>query len=393
MPLPHPTNSRVALIGCSAYNTLPPLPAVRNNIDALYECIRHKDVSGIASDCISVTVDPEQASDILDPIHRAAEEATDTLLIYFAGHGLIDRRGNLQLAANDPNQASRIPQRPTIGPASTFSTVVHPAGLSSSTAATQAGPLGMMSDPADAIVNEASAEGTFVLAAAGENRTAMAIPGEEYTAFTGELIKILALGYAAAPEFWDLNSIYRHARSSLLARGLPEPHKRDRNAGGDLQIARNQARLKPTTPSKVPSDPKLAQRSGPAGEVGDAANRGRRRVVVESTKYLNADDVKNVAFTKAKTIEEGYPEDEVDAFLDLVAAKFRSLESNKLTSADIHNVSFSAVKPGNRGYSAVEVDAFCDLANQELARREQGSFVSSSGATRHFEDNRWIEYH
>ena len=47
--------------------------------------------------------------------------------------------------------------------------------------------LGQMGNAAEKIATEASAEGTYVLAAAAENKAAIAPPGERFTAFTGEL--------------------------------------------------------------------------------------------------------------------------------------------------------------------------------------------------------------
>ena len=98
MPLPDNQSSRAVLIGCSAFKNLDDLPAVRNNIVALSKCFRAKDLWGLRTSSLFEVNDPVRSEDMLEPIHRAADEATDTLIVYYAGHGMVDRRNNLLLA-------------------------------------------------------------------------------------------------------------------------------------------------------------------------------------------------------------------------------------------------------------------------------------------------------
>ena len=58
--------------------------------------------------------------------------------------------------------------------------------------------LGQMFDRISAVADEASAEGTFVLAATAENKTALAPPGQQYTAFTNELLNVIHDGIPGA---------------------------------------------------------------------------------------------------------------------------------------------------------------------------------------------------
>ena len=185
---------------------------------------------------------------MLDPLLDAAQAATDTLLFYYAGHGLTPPVGsNLHLAL--PGSVS----------GRTYTAVpydhVREAMLKSRASrrvvildCCYSGlALGHMGDPTAVLANEASAEGTFVLAAAAENRPAQAPAGWRNTAFTTELLEAMRHGIPDEGPLLDLDSIYRHLDQSLRAKGLPTPQKRDRNTGGQVTLIRNQA-YRPSPP-------------------------------------------------------------------------------------------------------------------------------------------------
>ena len=72
--------------------------------------------------------------------------------------------------------------------------------------------LGQMAATSSAVADEASAEGTYVLAATAENKSALAPPGQPHTAFTGELLSILRNGITDGGPLLDLDSIYSQLR-------------------------------------------------------------------------------------------------------------------------------------------------------------------------------------
>jgi DivIVA domain-containing protein len=89
-----------------------------------------------------------------------------------------------------------------------------------------------------------------------------------------------------------------------------------------------------------------------------------------SGPVVTAQDVQNVAFSKPAIGQRGYNVDEVDAFIDRVAAALGdATERGAVTPADIRNVAFSKPPIGQRGYNEEEVDAFIDLVEIELTRR------------------------
>ncbi|MEV0280215.1 SUMF1/EgtB/PvdO family nonheme iron enzyme [Streptomyces sp. NPDC050610] len=242
--LPDPAGSRAVLLGTGHFDRpdLPEISAIRNNLSALAEALRSERVWGLSREHCVLVEDPSTNVGMLDPIATAAGEATDTLLLYYAGHGLVDsKRGDLHLTLTTTN-AQRIY---TAVPYDVIRDI-----LLDSRAACRivildccysGRALGTMADPATTVVDEVSAEGTYILAAASENKVALAPPGEPFTAFTAELLDIFQRGVEGAGELLDLDTIYRRIQGNLRGRSRPVPQKRDRNTAGQTPLVQNQA--------------------------------------------------------------------------------------------------------------------------------------------------------
>ncbi|WP_328403250.1 DivIVA domain-containing protein [Nocardia sp. NBC_00403] len=80
-----------------------------------------------------------------------------------------------------------------------------------------------------------------------------------------------------------------------------------------------------------------------------------------SGPLLTPDDIHRVRFTQAPIGRRGYDTDEVDAFLDLVAATLAHGGPSGLTVTDVRAVRFTEARLSTRGYEHGEVDAFLDL--------------------------------
>ncbi|WP_326580857.1 caspase family protein [Actinacidiphila glaucinigra] len=239
--MPDPQGSRAVLVGVSRYTTLESLPGVTNNLPALATALSSGSSWALPPGHCTVVAEPSTAVEMLDPIAEAAEAARDTLLVYFCGHGLTDSRGELLfgLPGARPGwshtgvayQALR--DVIATGRARRY-VIILDCCLSGRA-------LGLMNSPADLLADQAVIEGSYLLAAAPENGAALAPPGETYTAFTGELLHVLENGIDGEPAELDLETVYRHLRTTLRAKGRPEPQKRDRNTAGRLMLARNRS--------------------------------------------------------------------------------------------------------------------------------------------------------
>lgn len=250
--LPDPARSRAVLIGVSSYVHLEPLPAVANNLPALADILTSRGSWNLPPVHCTVVAEPESTPAMLDAVEQAAEVAEDTLLVYFAGHGLLDSRGELffglprSAAGRSHTGVTYQALREILADTPAHRHVIILDCCLSGRA------LGSMSSD-EMLADQAEIEGTYLLAAAPDNGLALAPPGDIHTAFTGELLRILRDGIPGTDLDLDLDLVYRHLRAALSARGLPQPQKRVRNTAGRLIFARNHA-YRPA-PADGPADP------------------------------------------------------------------------------------------------------------------------------------------
>lgn len=90
--LPDPGATRAVLIGTSHYDHLESLPAVSNNLTALAEALTGPTSWTLPQEHCTILSNPTTAEMTMAAVRAAAEQARDTVLIYFAGHGLVERR-------------------------------------------------------------------------------------------------------------------------------------------------------------------------------------------------------------------------------------------------------------------------------------------------------------
>ncbi|MEU6628896.1 protein kinase [Streptomyces parvus] len=239
MPLPRPDSSRVVLIGVAEYNHLPPLPAIRNNLTALAEFFTSPQGWGLPSEHCTVVTDPCQSSEFIDPVQRAAAEATDTLLVYYGGHGHLDDELRYSVSIT----GSRQDQPWTCLPYSWLKSVLiqtraqRRVVILDSCFSGQAH--GLMADAADALRMQVATSGAVVISSARHDLPALAPVGETYTAFTGELLDVFTHGIAGGPPEISVDAAYAHVKASLAARGRPTPDRTGTDTSGALIIARN----------------------------------------------------------------------------------------------------------------------------------------------------------
>ncbi|MGR3933231.1 caspase family protein [Streptomyces sp. BRA346] len=236
-----PNRTRVIIAGCHEYSNLESLPSVKNNTRQLHAVLTDPLIGGIAPQSCHLLEQPETPGILLDCIYDAAEQCTDTFIFYYAGHGLTHfHNGDLSLAL-----PSTVAHRPHTSVR--FDDVRH-AILAARTAPRKIVILdccfsgramtGTMTNAAD-LAARSEIEGTYILAAAAETKLAVAPLGEEYTAFTGELISILEKGVPGGPKHLSMGLVYEHLSRRLAARSRPVPQQRNRNAGSGIPLARN----------------------------------------------------------------------------------------------------------------------------------------------------------
>ncbi|HLS00280.1 MAG TPA: DivIVA domain-containing protein, partial [Mycolicibacillus parakoreensis] len=80
--------------------------------------------------------------------------------------------------------------------------------------------------------------------------------------------------------------------------------------------------------------------------------------MTEPVAGLTAAEVRAVRFGRPPWGRRGYHKGEVEAFLELVAARLQG--PSPLTARDVHDVAFSRPPIGRRGYNEDEVDVLLD---------------------------------
>ncbi|MEO3858415.1 YDG/SRA domain-containing protein [Acrocarpospora sp. B8E8] len=238
MSLPSVTASRVVLIGTSSYMHMKDLPAVENNLQAFRELFRDEKLWGLPEEHCTVVSNPGSASAMLDPVRTAIAAAEDTLIVYFAGHGLMDTSGK-ELYLTIPGSDGK-----RLYTAVAYEHLRHE--LLESRARNRivildccysARVLGVMSGQEDGelLADMAAVSGTYVMAASDK----IALTADEYSEFSGELIRLIGEGIPDQPELLTVNNIFRHAQAALRDKGKPVPQKRDTHFTHNLFLVRN----------------------------------------------------------------------------------------------------------------------------------------------------------
>jgi putative AlgH/UPF0301 family transcriptional regulator len=260
--LSDPLRSRVVLVGAGAYAQLQPLPAVANNLTGISDVLTDARLWGLATANCHVVADPTTPQEVGRAL-RSAARATGVgglLLVYFAGHGVVDERtGELHLAVGNTDReaayATAVPyewiRRAVLDSPASRRVVILDCCYAGRA-------ISSMSDDLTAVADEVEIDRTCVLVATSPNRTALAPPDEKYTAFTGALVDVLRQGVPDGPDPLDVATVYDEVLHAHRRRARPLPEMRARNGGERVPLVRNlarPARHPPPAPTPVVAAP------------------------------------------------------------------------------------------------------------------------------------------
>ncbi|WP_051757117.1 caspase, EACC1-associated type [Kitasatospora purpeofusca] len=261
MALPDGPGSRIVLIGSAAYRheDLPPLPAVRNNLTDLAAALTDPQQGWLDEAQCTLVPDPGTAADVVRALRPSVLAAEDLLLVYYAGHGIVeDTDYYLAVTETDPEEPSisalpyRTLRKVVLGARARNRVVIIDACWSGmATTAHMAG-------GHERLRTQTAIEGAFVLASSEHDSTSLAPVGERFTAFTKELIVLLQDGSSRLGPELTLDNVYQHLLHELTAAGRPRPTRTATNTAARLVIARNRG-YRPDTGNW------RAERSGHAG--------------------------------------------------------------------------------------------------------------------------------
>ncbi|MGH3866897.1 MAG: caspase, EACC1-associated type [Pseudonocardiaceae bacterium] len=236
--------TRVLLVGTGTYapgSGLESVPAVSSTLADLGQVLMER--CGVAPERLRVLRDPESPTQLGVALAEEAEQATEVLLFYYVGHGVISPGGQLYVATG---ATDRRPTRLT-------HTALAYSAVREALLASKAQSLIVVLDccfsgravetlgAGEEIADLAAVHGGYVLAAASREEMALAPAGQPHTAFTGEFIRLLTDGDPQAPLRITLRHMFDSLERAALARNFPRPRQRASGTIADLVLCTNPA--------------------------------------------------------------------------------------------------------------------------------------------------------
>ncbi|MGH3836234.1 MAG: caspase, EACC1-associated type, partial [Pseudonocardiaceae bacterium] len=265
---------RILLAGTGRHRAgseLPDLPAVSATVADLATTVVQR--CGAHPDQVRTLLDPASPLVFGRELTAAAAQAEDVLVVCYLGHGLLDAHGELYLATQATDHL-----RDGLG-----YTALPYAALREELAKSRARSVIVLLDccfsgratgspyPADLDgFATTRSPGGYLLASAAPEELALAPTGERYTAFTGELIRLLRDGDPAGPRELTLDHLYRCLDRALPEQGRSRPRRYAAGRTGELVLAPNPAFQPPVLPGKVPAEGTCPYRGLKAYDVADA---------------------------------------------------------------------------------------------------------------------------
>ncbi|MFJ7157181.1 caspase domain-containing protein [Streptomyces sp. NPDC101118] len=230
------------LVGVGAYDHLPDVPGVGNNLDDLAELLTSAEF-GIPPGHLRVLRDPRTHTEIHDALEELAEgiaPAGGALLVYYAGHGRAHpTHGRMLLSLAGSRE-----QRPysywefdqlrthlvDVGPLTRL--VVIDSCYSGSALEQLSG-----GDYGSAV----AIDGTYVMASSGATEPSLAPVGARHTTFTGRLLEALRDGIPGGGPLIDADALFLAVRDHCRAAVEPVPIRQVRNDGARIPLVANKA--------------------------------------------------------------------------------------------------------------------------------------------------------
>ncbi|MFD9602877.1 caspase domain-containing protein [Streptomyces sp. NPDC059970] len=241
--LPDPQRTRVVMVGTRSYaaaSGLAELPGVTGNLRTFGRLLREG--LGLPGEHCLAFPDAGSDREVCLAVRTAAREAEDLLLVYFAGHGLIEPDSHelyLALQHSDPDDprysAVRFAEiRDMVATSRARNRVVILDCCYSGRAIVDT--MGAGDNAAETVaLAQTETRGAYTLTATSANMPAIARSGERYTVFTGALIGLLEDGIADAGPYLTLHDLFDELRRTLD----PQPRQQGTDSVGALALSPN----------------------------------------------------------------------------------------------------------------------------------------------------------
>jgi hypothetical protein len=290
-------------MGTSSYcdARLAALPGVANNVADLSAILTDEGLWGLPPERSRTLLNCADAADLIGPLAELASVARDTFIVYYSGHGVLTREGDLVLPTYSTNldllKYTSLPYawvRDIVGRCQAARRIVILDCCFSGRA------LRAMSDTATAVIGQVDVDGIYVMTSAPANSVSLAPEDARNTAFTGGLLGILRDGIPGLNELLSLDEVYDYTLMAMTRHGWPRPQRLGTNTVGRLGILRNRAWRKVFAPARAKPPGDQAQHRRLAEGVRDAV------AVVTSTLGPTGQDgleVLDRAFDGSSTVQ------------------------------------------------------------------------------------------
>lgn len=251
--LPEHSTSCAVLVGADRFTheRLPDLPAVSENLRALRRILMSADSWELPDErCVAVelpgpTGEQPGPHEILRRIEAVAGMVTDTLLVYYAGHGETcntEDRLYLALPDSDPDIDYSMIQYDNLRGILRRAVHVRRKVLVLDCCYAARAFDGRMGSPSlPQLSGPIDIAGTVMLSAVSETRQAAAPIGGRYTAYTGAFVEVLESGIPGEGEWLTVKTIHERISEILAASGHPAPQISSRNLAQSITLSRNLA--------------------------------------------------------------------------------------------------------------------------------------------------------
>ena len=232
-------HTRAVLIGAGEFDSdFHPIPPVKNNIADLYKLLIDKRNIGLLPENISIALDKTN-TEIEELLLRVSKlPDTETLLIYFSGHGYRSDITKLHLIARNTR---KIDDYILGGVDYDFikNIVLKSSPAKQKIVILDACHSGIATQGAEDAILDVQVTGTYILASSESDEVSYYDKNKRNTFFTGSLLDTFTNGIDNAKEMLALNDLYENARSHLDQRQQPRFKDKLNISPSDFFIARN----------------------------------------------------------------------------------------------------------------------------------------------------------
>jgi FtsZ-binding cell division protein ZapB len=234
-----PEQTKVVLIGTSEFpedGNLKSIKPIEANISKLGELFSNENIFGIDKTNV-VSLLNKKDYEILEELENQAQQAIDTLIIYYAGHGEREKGKTLYLTATNTKKERLIS---TAIEFERFNKIIQSSKAKKKFLILDccySGLAALNSDNNPFFENELEdVQGTYIITSSPSNSVSFFHDNSTYTFFTSEFISILENGLDSQTAFIELGEMYNIIGQNLKRKSCPSPMQKNTLSGSNGQL-------------------------------------------------------------------------------------------------------------------------------------------------------------